>query len=192
MHENVFMLAVFLATHGVDNEDIKDIYVLGHSMSPPDLEYFTFLMDSTRTHDPIEAKDEPETLDDFDPMLELQDRINYAIEHYGYQHVNEHIDPSQNLAMARRLKLEQDANQEWMEKEFFRVMGIRHGQRKTKSDMMPSPSKLRTKDAMWYLSYHGDSDKAWKETVLHELGCRQYELLPTIDACLEKFRICQN
>lgn len=85
-HEKLFMLSAFLATHGANKEDIRDIYVLGHSMSPPDLEYFIFLM-----------------------------------------------------------------------------------------------------DVIWHLSYFKDSDRAWKETVLQELKCNRYELLPTIDACLEKF-----
>lgn len=192
VHENIFTLAAFLAMHGAASEDIREVYVLGHSMSPPDLEYFAFLMDATRTHDPTEARVEPATSEASDPMAELQARIEYAIERYGYQHGSEHIDPSQKLAMARRLEMERDANQKLMEREFFRAMGKRRSRRRTKSEALPPASRLRTEDAVWRLSYHGASDKAWKERVLQELGCKRYELFPTIDDCLEKYRICPD
>lgn len=182
-HENLFMLSAFLATHGANKEDIRDIYVLGHSMSPPDLEYFTFLMDATRINGSIEPEEEPE---DLDSMEELDARINYAIQHYGYQYAVEQTDPRQDRVMARRLKREQAAQQEWMEREFFRTMGMRRSRRRSKEEISSIPEP-RTEDAMWHLSYYGDSDKAWKETVLRELKCTRYELLPTIDACLEKF-----
>lgn len=185
-HENLFLLSMFLATHGVNKEDIKDIYVLGHSMSPPDLEYFVFLMDATRINDPIEAEDESEELADLDSLEELDTRINYAIQHYGYKYGVEQTDPRQDQVMARRLKQEQEAQQEWMEKEFFRIMGMQRSRRRLKEEIS-SIHELRTEDAMWHLSYYGDSDKAWKEIVLRELSCKRYELLPTIDACLEKF-----
>ena len=185
-HENLFMLSMFLATHGANKEDIRDIYVLGHSMSPPDLEYFAFLMDATRINDPIESKEGSEELCDLDPMEELDARINYAIQHYGYKYAAEQTDPRQDQIMVRQLKLEQDAQHEWMEKEFLRIRGIRRSRRRPKNEI-PSVHEPRTEDAMWHLSYHEDSDKTRKEIILRELGCKRYELLPTIDACLEKF-----
>lgn len=192
VHENLFILAAFLATHGMKKEDIKDVYVLGHSMSLPDLEYFDFLIDATRSYTSAVSKEEPAEPADFDPMEELHARISYAINRYGYMHGDEQTDPKQNQAIARQLKLEQAAQQEWMEKEFFRRMGIRRNRRQPKEETL-SIQAPRTEDAMWHISYHEDTDKkgtdkAWKETVLLELGCRRYELLPTIDACLEKFR----
>lgn len=187
VHENIFMLAMFLATHGMNKENIRDIYVLGHSMSPPDLQYFSFLIDASRIHDPSEPEDEPEEPEDFDPMKELNARINYAIEHYGYKHGGEPTDPSQDPAIARRFRQELDAHQEWLEKKFFRIMGIRRSQYQSKGEIL-SPQKPRSEDAMWHLSYYGDADKAWKEAVLRELGCKRYELLPTIDACLDGFK----
>lgn len=185
-HENLFMLSAFLATHGANKEDIRDIYVLGHSMSPPDLEYFILLMDATRINDSMESKDELEELADLDPIEEIDTRINYAIQHYGYKYASEQTDPRQDQVMALRLRQEQAAQQEWMEKEFFRTMGIRCSRRRSKEGFSPI-QKQRTEDAMWHLSYFKDSDRAWKETVLQELKCKRYELLPTIDACLEKF-----
>ena len=185
-HENLFMLSAFLAAHGANKEGIRDIYVLGHSMSPPDLEYFTFLMDATRINGSRESEVESEEPADLDSMEELDARINYAIQHYGYQHAVEQTDPQQDQVIARRLKQEQDAQREWMEREFFRTMGIRRSRRRSKEEPSSIPEP-RTEDAMWHLSYHQDSDKAKKEAILQGLKCKRYELLPTIDACLEKF-----
>ena len=60
--DNVQMLIMFLALHGVMKEEIKDIYVLGHSISPVDLEYFAFFMDATKVEEQEEI--EVEAIDD--------------------------------------------------------------------------------------------------------------------------------
>ena len=52
--DNVQMLIMFLALHGVMKEEIKDIYVLGHAISPVDLEYFAFFMDATKVESDVE------------------------------------------------------------------------------------------------------------------------------------------
>lgn len=189
VHENIFMLTAFLAVHGVNKEDIKDIYVLGHSMSPPDLEYFCFLVDATCLHPLEEPEERPEERDDLDPMEEFFARMDYTIKHYGYRHDGGQTDPRQERAMARQLGLERDAQQALMEKEFFRAMGIKRGWRGLRGEMPAVRPRERTEDAMWHLSYYGDADKVWKDTVLQKLGCRRYELLPAIDACLEKFSL---
>lgn len=46
--DNIRMLIYFFCLHGVIKEEIKDIYVLGHSMSSFDMEYFLFLMKATK------------------------------------------------------------------------------------------------------------------------------------------------
>ena len=46
--DNIQVLCWFLAMNGVMCEKIKDIFVLGQSMSPVDIEYFDFLMRSCK------------------------------------------------------------------------------------------------------------------------------------------------
>lgn len=191
VHENIGMLSMFLATHGVNPPDIKDVYVLGHSMSPPDIEYFTFLMSATQIHTSTQPETDPEELDDLDPMEEFHARISYAVDRYGYQHGEKQVDLRQEQIVMRRLELEQNTQREWMEKQFSRAMGMGRHWHRLKGDMFPA-QEPRTEDAMWHLSYYGETDKTWKEAVLKELGCKRYELLPTIDACLEKFSVSRN
>lgn len=191
VHENIGMLSMFLATHGVNPPDIKDVYVLGHSMSPPDIEYFIFLMSATQIHTSTQPETDLEELDDLDPMEEFHARISYAVDRYGYQHGEKQVDLRQEQIVMRRLELEQNTQREWMEKQFFRAMGMGRHWHRLKGDMLPV-QEPRTEDAMWHLSYYGETDKTWKEAVLKELGCKRYELLPTIDACLEKFSVSRN
>lgn len=49
--DNIRLLCMFLAMHAAINKDIKNIYVLGHSMGPADIAYFDFLVRSTQAAD---------------------------------------------------------------------------------------------------------------------------------------------
>ena len=78
--DNVQMLIMFLALHGVMKEEIKDIYVLGHSISPVDLEYFAFLMDATKVESEVEESEEIEA----EEIDDLHNRMQYVINTVGY------------------------------------------------------------------------------------------------------------
>ena len=49
-------------------------------------------------------------------------------------------------------------------------------------------AKPREIDAKWHISYYGDKDKTWKEIVMKEFKCTNYELVGSIDECIDKFR----
>lgn len=49
VQDNIDDLCEFMTLDGVHMEDITDIYVLGHSFSEPDYEYFEFLVKATKT-----------------------------------------------------------------------------------------------------------------------------------------------
>ena len=74
---------MFLAMHGVMAEEIKNVYVLGHSMGLPDIEYFTFLADATRFHKLIQPDSENSKVGT-QSINELYNRLQYAISHIGY------------------------------------------------------------------------------------------------------------
>ena len=100
--DNVQMLIMFLALHGVMKEEIKDIYVLGYSISPVDLEYFAFLMDATKVESDVEEREEIEV----EAIDDLHNRMQYVINTVGYggQASAEEIE-----AIERRYSQEQDA-----------------------------------------------------------------------------------
>ena len=171
--DNVQMLIMFLALHGVMKEEIKDIYVLGHSMSPVDLEYFAFLMDATKVESEVEESEEIEA----EEIDDLHNRMQYVINTVGYggQASEEEIE-----AIERRYRQEQYARNTSFQKEFFKMIG----KKKTGSIEV----KPREIDAKWHISYYGDKDKAWKEIVMNEFKCTNYELVGSIDECIEKFK----
>lgn len=172
--DNVQTLIMFLALHGVMKEEIKDIYVLGQSMSPVDLEYFTFLMDATKVEPEAKAREEVE----IESIDDLHNRMQYVINTVGYggQASEEEIE-----AIERRYRQEQDARNEFVQKEFFKMIG----KKKKFESVHVKPREI---DAKWHISYYGDKDKAWKEIVMREFNCTNYELLGSIDECIEKFR----
>ena len=173
--DNVQMLVMLLTLHGVMKEEIKDIYVLGHSMSPVDLEYLAFLMDATKVESEVEESEEIEV----EEIDDLHNRMQYVINTVGYgrQASEEEIE-----AIEKRYRQEQDARNASFQKEFFKMIG----NKKKKTGYIEV--KPREIDAKWHISYYGDKDKAWKEIVMKEFKCTNYELVGSIDECIEKFK----
>jgi len=173
--DNIQTLIWFLALHGVMKEEIKDVYVLGQSMSPVDLEYFAFLMDATKMESKIEEKEEIES----EPLDDLHNRMQYVINTVGYG--GEALQEEKE-AVERRFKQEQDVRNAFYEKEFFKLIG------KKSKHAESTEVKLREEDAKWHITYYGDKDKAWKEIVMREFKCTNYELVGSIDECIKGFK----
>lgn len=174
--DNIQVLCAFLALHGIMSEDITDIYVLGQSMNPVDIEYFDFLVRSSKVQKPEE--EDPASTPEED-MDDWADRMQYVIDAVGY-----HNEPSEasTAAMLRKLQEEQDARNQAFQKTFFRTIG------KGRNKRQAAKIQPRLEDAKWHISYYGDQDKEWKQIVMQELGCSRYQLYPTIDACIAKWK----
>ena len=166
---------MFLALHGVMKEEIKDIYVLGHSISPVDLEYFAFLMDAAKDESEVEDREETEV----EAIDDLHDRMQYVINTVGYGRQDSKEEAE---AIERRYRQEQDDRNAFFQKYFFKMIG----KKKKKAERIKV--KPREVDAKWHVSYYGDKDKAWKETVMKEFKCTNYELVGSVDECIKKFR----
>ncbi len=176
---------MFLAMHGVMPEEIKNVYVLGHSMGMPDIEYFAFLADATRVHNSEEPNDKKDN-EGSCPIDELHNRLQYAINYGGYQLDYENLDPMQIEAVDRKYLQEQAARNQEFQKMFMKLLGKAND--KT-SDKTAKKSVARIDDATWHISCHSDRDKQWARTLLKELGCKKVRLYPTIDECLIPFKI---
>lgn len=178
--DNIQLLCMFLALNGVMCDEVKDIYILGQSMSPVDLEYFDFLFRSSRVQDD-EAMSDSEWKDNCeDNMEELFNRMQYAIDEIGYQ--NEAEEESID-AMQRRFCREQEERNAFFQKEFAKILG-----KPAKKEMEEVKVEPRTEDARWHISYFGEKDRVWKDAVMKELGCKNYKLYPSIEECIEKFK----
>lgn len=198
VRDNIIFLAMFMASKGIMVEDIKNIYVLGHSMSPVDMEYFLFLFNATK----ISAGDEADLKEaefgaevgDYDPynLDELQKRMDYTIQHIGYGFDEEDIDEENIQAVMHRFEAEQEGRNLEYQNEFKKM--LRREDRKrfkgkaTAIDLGTAKPVERTKSANWIISYYGEESRIWYETVMKELGCESYKLFPSIDDCLKELK----
>jgi hypothetical protein len=180
--DNIQVLCMFLAMHATMCEEIKNVYVLGHSMGPADLEYFDFLIRSTRVAGAgSDSKEYGKR--DMDSLDELHNRLQYVIESAGYHNMD--VDDEYTEAMIRKLMQEQETRNAMYQREFLKMFG-----KVSKEEFKKEAAKIepRTEDAKWHISYYSDRDKLWIETVMRELGCKNFELYNSIDECLLPFK----
>ena len=182
--DNIQLLCMYLALRGVACEEIKDIYVLGQSMSPVDLEYFDFLMRCSKVNPEEREKDDP-IEQEIEQENDWFDTIEYVVDTVGYGRE----DSSKAFeAMIRRQRREQAEKNRLYEKGFYKMIG---------KAMPPKGEAIqpqtRIADAKWHVAFYGERDRTWKEYVMKELGCTNFELYSSIDECLNSLQgHCKN
>lgn len=171
--------------HGVMAEEIKNVYVLGHSMGLPDIEYFAFLADATRSHKLIQPDSENSKVDS-QSINELHNRLQYAISHIGYNLAGQNIQSEQKESVVRKYSQEQSSRNQEFQRMFIKLLG-----KVNDKDVDQSETKTvhRKNDAAWHISFYSDKDRQWAETLMKELGCERVTLYSTIDECLAPFKI---
>lgn len=214
--DNFRELCVFFALHNVFVEDIRHIYVLGHSFGPADEGYFRHLVDATQgsVSDP-EADltgEQREYLDGLSPVDEMQLNIQYAM-HNSYRTmgvipdayppvIEGDAESEERLrleaaAVHRRFLREQAERDEQMDRLFFKMLrrGLRGAGRARRGQAEEPPGTeagaLPPPDSAppkWHVSYYSQEDKERIERTLGALGCRDLTLYPSIDQCLAPFK----
>lgn len=188
IQDNIQLLCMFLASCGVMPENIRHVYVLGHSMSLPDIEYFAFFIDATRNHgieEPAACNEaEPKEID---PLEAMHLRMQYAIQHGGHGIHDDQIDPEQIEAIEKQFQQEQAERSQIYEKDFYKM--LQRALKGRHQDKVPASVSIpRSEDAMWHISCYSEKDRLWAETVMKKLGCTRYELFSTIDECIEALK----
>lgn len=192
--DNITGLCVELSLSGVFADNIKDIYVLGHSLGEVDMEYFAFLKDASSIHEENEEEEEPD-MDALDSLDELHNRIQYIIKRYGHDTtIDEPILPQEEAAIHRKFMLEQCERDMAIHKKFTKMM--RKLAKKGGEDFSIGSdadiasgrlvSDARTEDARWHISYYSPADKKRAEQLMEKLGCKNYELFGSIDEAIDR------
>lgn len=185
VQDNIQHLAMFLALHTVFCEDIKDIYVLGHSMSPVDIEYFQFFINATSVNSPAENFANDHTIDD--PMEDFMSQMEYVLSHSERTFKGVEAKEKQINAVEKEFIAEQEERNSMMQKMFLKMIGARG---KTKELHLPDTNvQKRSENAHWHISCHKPKDKKWVDMVMKELGCNSYTTYETIDECIADFKI---
>lgn len=179
--ENILALIMALSLKGIDYNDIKNIYVLGHSMGKVDMEYFDFLVRSTKISIDTESEkmsEEDDSKCDFGGIDDEFAVIQYIVDTVGYG--REPTRESED-AMKRLRQIEQEIKIDEFSKLFFRIMNKHMAEGDETLEAKP-----RTEDAKWHVAYYDKdlNDKRRKETALNELGCKNFELYSSIDDCI--------
>lgn len=139
-----------LALSGIDAADIKNIFVLGHSLGDADLEYFDFIMDAVclgrgnhhkeffkdRIYYDREEWDEKKlekALKKGDSLEEMNLRLQYTIKQYGYRipgngyqdygyQYEEVIFPEEIAAVRKKYGIEQTMANLQLEEQFVSML----------------------------------------------------------------------
>lgn len=186
VEDNIQMLCMYLALHGVASEQIRHVYVLGHSMSATDLAYFAFLSEATGNLEGSCPTDD-EILEEYDDLEEFHNRLQFIIESIGYHRDIAQIDPAYRAAIERKYAIEQAARSASMQHRYLRMLQKPKRRRAHKSAPEKAAIPVRTEAAMWHITYHGEG-KADIERAAQSLNLRNYRLYPSIDDCLIAFR----
>ena len=186
--ENLYSLITFLSLRGMVSHNIKNVYILGHSMSISDMEYFYFLSQSTQVlKSKLPAAAEyNDDCEEIDPWDDLHLRIDYIINRIGYGLDDEMIDQDQKAAIKRKCDAEQAAMDEVYEKYIMKRFKKRIKHKKF-NRLQEADPPIRTEDAVWYITYHTEKDRLWIEHIMNELEYKNYILYPSIDECLKPF-----
>jgi len=189
--ENLQFMRIDMANR-VRLDQIKDIYVLGHSFSQVDYEYFEFLhreisecgkdenwkMLEKASLEKFLMRENPSLPPEFrDDLEDMHLRIQYAIHRYGER---SYVPKEEAAAVERRLAFEHWYDEQEILGDFYDLC----------------PELLReghpTSDARWHISYYSEEDRAQIESVMKKLGCTNYELYQSIDECIEPFRVTHS
>lgn len=185
IQDNIQMLSLFLALHSVKPENIKHVYVLGHSMSPVDIEYFLFLIRATTSDNIIKSSSLGN--DRADPLQDKMSQTEYILSLRDRTFGEKASDDRQIYAVQRRFWAEQEERNKAVDKILFRKYGKKR--KMAVSQPYGTHPTQRSEDAKWHISCHSDKDKIWVEAVMKEFRCVNYFTYKTIDECISTFKI---
>ena len=122
------------------------------------------------------------------PKLEKIDAEIFQMTEDSYYRMQKEMQYRLEAAAVHRRFLEEQALRDAQaEKEFFKIFyrAIKStDSRKYEKECM----HYDTEEVKWHISYFSMEDKNRIETAMKNLGCKNYQLYPTIDECIEKFK----
>lgn len=181
-------LLIYLARRGVRLADVKNIYVLGHSFGPADLEYFEELASVTG------GKRRPKSCNGCFPansMEALHLMLADVILTYGNDGPHPEFDADAARTFAQQVyQAQKDDAWKSVQKQY----------RHRDSDRPKYPNRLRSLEqvltvspdaepAKWYITCRSEKSKSCVEKTMHDIGVKNYELYRTIDECIEAFKV---
>ncbi len=208
---------VSLMKNGVHIEDIENIYVLGHSLAPADMDYFSFINAITRcgcNYEGLSAvghmnQDFLASLNDERLLGWIILNVQYATAHRGRidpnaEDIFEFLDAGRNdkmpyseyaakYAVTQRFWLEQAQRTQDILENLERRCGaqIPEGCHSILSymDYIDYGHDQRKRNATWHISCYSDADRKRARKVMKELRIKNYSLHSSISDCIADFAV---
>lgn len=208
---------VSLMKNGVHIEDIENIYVLGHSLAPADMDYFSFINAITRcgcNYEDLSAvghmnQDFLAPLNDERLLGWIILNVQYATAHRGRIDPNAEdifafLDDGRNdkmpyseyaakCAVTQRFWLEQARRTQDILENLERRCGaqIPEGCHSILSymDYIDYGHDQRKRNATWHISCYSDADRKRARKVMKELRIKNYSLHSSISDCIADFAV---
>lgn len=189
---NITQLCLELSLMGINAEDINDVYILGHSLSDVDFEYFKHLKSSTSFQS--EYKNEQKiNLKNYNPEDELHLRLSYIRKKYGRDRFNDNrITKDEELAVLKKFLFEQDETDKEILEDYFgelkKEFDIEDFAFDNDNELPPiklSKTKKRKKEAKWHISCYNPEDEKRAKTLMNILHCKNYELYNGINKAIK-------
>lgn len=181
---NITKLMLELLLAGVKLEDIKEVYVLGHSLGSADFEYFRYLKSITSSKNEYQNESKI-NLKNYHPAREAFLRLQYAIKKYGGDYTqDDRPTKAENLAIKKKFLFDKrytDAEimQSYLEK-ISRVLGKDLNSCKEIQELLTTKVS-RKQDATWHISCFTPESLKNAETLMKNIHCQNYKLYNSID-----------
>lgn len=179
--EHICELKLFFSLRGVMPDDIKRVYVLGHSMGLVDFEYFAYLLNNFRVYsgeETIEKLEDEKLIEKVLSDEDLQGRIQYITDTIGYSKEERDVEVICVEAMERLRELNRRAIENTY---LFEIFG------EEDLDSKLDYKSNRGDDAIWHVSCYGDKDEKWKREFFSQFDYTKFILHDGIDECLDDY-----
>ncbi len=176
VQDNIQYLRFYMEINNIMCEDIKNIYVLGHSLASVDIEYFLYLYNITSEAHSLQKELQGEGKDS---MGEFQLRVDYIVNTIGY---GKNGDDLGREAIKRQFNREQEIRNKQLENKFYKTLKLKNEKHRDKGLSLVCQ---RQEGATWHLCCFTKKDKQRIATFMNEIGCKNYKLYSSIDECIK-------
>lgn len=179
--ENIRLLRYALAFQGARAQDVQDVFVIGFSMSEPDMDYLRFLAQSG--YPAREYEDDMAAREPIDTLDALMARMDYEIQRFGCGIPDDEIPPEKKRAMEHYYLAGLRGAEMGFRKTVKRSLRRRKGASSLDKFCQIPP---KTSGVTWHITCHSRKDRDRAREVMADLGVKDYELLDTVDEAVAK------
>lgn len=182
VRENFSTFLVNFYLSGGKIEDIKEIYVLGHSFGDVDLDYFKALQ-SMFMGDASKIKKKRINIEEVDEIGQIMLRIDYLTKTIGSFYRFDEPTRESIQAMDRKLQYEHQCFDDELERTVLKLLKLKSKEYKglLRNNIYKSTNK---KNIKWHITCYEDEERNELEEKIKSIKISNYKVHKTIEECL--------